>query len=275
MISLKIFTETMGQNINDNWYHHRKNRITTSIFGSVIRCRSRHTAQGIATRIKVPRDTEARIPRACQYGIYFEPEAREAYCAHMRYEVEVRTSGFCVPSAYSWIGGSPDGIVYSSGEPKPWLLEIKTIYDTAKVPRTIRQIAKERGSSFYCTITGGDQQLKLRRKHPYFYQIMGMMGILGLDFCDFVIYAPRLKEIVVVRVQFEEQVWDFMLKRLGDFYSEHLGGEPLSEMGEKALDLSSGIAAFFEKFRYKKEHKSGSGITENDEGDHGTEVCVY
>jgi len=137
--------------------------------------------------------------------------------------VAIRDVGLCIPTWAPHLGASPDGVVFDQDDPhaQPWLLEVKCIYDISVVPRTIRQVAEERGKRFYCTLMP-DGNLAIYKRHQYYSQILGQLGITGLTTAHLAIYAPRRKEIEVVRVDFNEEDWTLLKGKLDNFYRNYM-----------------------------------------------------
>ena len=150
-----------------------------------------------------------------------EPNAIKAYIQYKRdvdnILVTVNTVGLCVPTWCKDIGATPDGIVCAPGT-IPHVLEVKCVFDGSVYPKTIVEIAKERGSKFYCRLNG-DGELELRKNHAYYYQVLGEMATTGLLTADFVIYHPRTDELKVLRILFNEDDWKAVKGRL-DYFND-------------------------------------------------------
>ena len=97
----------------------------------------------------------------------------------------VMTTGLHVSPKYPHLGASPDGLTSCSccGE---GLLEVKC-------PYSIRHTTPS--SARYMEAT------KLSRKHDYYYQVQGQLGILERSFCDFVSWTP--KGMNIERIKYE------------------------------------------------------------------------
>ncbi|KAL9958145.1 hypothetical protein ACROYT_G035118 [Oculina patagonica] len=65
-----------------------------------------------------------------------------------------------------------------------------------------------------------DDEFVLKRETKWNYQIQGLMGISGMLNCDLVIYTH--KGILIVHVKFDNELWKEMLKKLRNFFLEHL-----------------------------------------------------
>jgi hypothetical protein len=121
--------------------------------------------------------------------------------------IRIHTPGFLVSERWPWLGASPDFITeyeitkIATGETEihQWLGEIKCPFPAMRGPN--RGIAKP-----YEKIP-----------HHYYDQIQGSMGILGLLYCDFVIWTEQ--RTVVERYLFDEDYfYNELLPCLQKFY---------------------------------------------------------
>ena len=67
--------------------------------------------------------------------------------------------------------------------------------------------------------TDENGQLKIIKSHKYNYQIQRQMAITGIIKCILIGYTKRGVEPVTV--DFDEDMWDSMHKKLSSFYKEH------------------------------------------------------
>lgn len=65
-----------------------------------------------------------------------------------------------------------------------------------------------------------DDKPKLKRDHPYYYQLLGQMGVSGLAWGDFVVYGFDF--ILIERVRFDQDEWETTRNILDDFYFDTL-----------------------------------------------------
>jgi hypothetical protein len=158
-------------------------------------------------------------------GLREEPNAIEAYINYHRekkgVDITVSKVGLCVPNWCRKIGASPDGIVSTPECLVPHILEVKCLYDTMAYPRSILQIAKDRGPRFYCYIDDGGK-LQLKKTHAYYYQLLGEMITTGLLTADFVIYHPRTAELKILRIPFDDCEWRKLKVKLDNFTAHYL-----------------------------------------------------
>ena len=96
---------------------------------------------------------------------------------------------------------SPDGLVDIAG---------KEGLDPVTAAKTLK--------TFFCN-AGVEGSLELKRRHDYFYQVLGMMAITGRSWCDFVVWLPQ--GMSVEGVHFED-LWAETKPKLLDFYQRAL-----------------------------------------------------
>lgn len=81
----------------------------------------------------------------------------------------------------------------------------------------------------------------LKKSHPYFYQVLGLLAITGLQWCDFIVcnahYAPG-RDISVERRDFDQKFWEAeMLPALLYFYKRAVVQELLTRRVERLSKL--------------------------------------
>ena len=222
---MDICAATCGQTESDVWWKARVGRITASRFGRVMSAKSKDSLSNLCKQIKQGDGGSDWRPPACRMGLEEEANAKAAYLKYQRdvngVIATIREVGLCVPNCCRSIGASPDGIVYTPLCLIPHILEIKCLFDKTPLPRSILQIAKDRGSRFYCSIDQAGE-LQLKKTHNYYYQVLGEMATTGLLTADFVIYHPRTEEIKVIRVLYDDDDWKQLRMKLDDFTCNYL-----------------------------------------------------
>ena len=83
---------------------------------------------------------------------------------------------------------------------------------------------------------GVEDQLHLKRDHKHFAQVQGEMALLGVEWCDFVVYTVAARDnLYVERISFDHKYWEEILEpALCCFYVEHVAPEILSRQLLKA-----------------------------------------
>lgn len=150
------------------WYSSRCGRVTASAISNVMMDKSKagyrnYMAQLVCERL-TGQATETYTSPAMQHGIDTEAEARAAYSARVGQLVE--EVGF-IKHPKLEAGASPDGLVGTEG-----LCEIKCVQ-----PATALDIIESK---------------KVPTEHRL--QMMWQMAVTGRDWCDYVVYQPKLPE---------------------------------------------------------------------------------
>jgi putative phage-type endonuclease len=177
------------------WKQWRGQRLTASVFGSAA---GHNPYQSPQQLLKTLLWEDFQGNPATQHGTLNEPVAADVY---ERYMCRTTDSvfrflypGLIICESQPWIGVSADGIVEQthriSRKKTRFLLEIKCPY--------------YKKSYDYIP-------------HYYYDQIQGVMAVLGLPFCDFVVWNKE--ETQIRRFKFEKTYWENELyPALRDFY---------------------------------------------------------
>ena len=74
------------------------------------------------------------------------------------------------------------------------------------------------GKCLFCYIEETTEAVKLKRSHDYFYQVQGQMAVVGVQWCDFIIWTPAF--IHVERIYYDDTFWNTKcIPRLKSFYT--------------------------------------------------------
>ena len=158
------------QQNTEEWLALRKGKFTASTFGSLFMAKTTAGYQNAIYKVCYERLT-GESPESfgndwMERGHILESEAREEY--ELLTFNKVSNGGFC--ELNEWIGCSPDGFVKPGG-----ILEIK--------------------SPKYSTLMSYTLSGELPRE--YKYQVHGQLWITESEFCDFFVYHPKLKPMLL------------------------------------------------------------------------------
>ena len=196
------------------WHEERFCRLTASNFGKVVQRKSEF--QKLALEL-LSNKTLLNVP-SLKWGREHENDAYEIYAqeiAHRHPSFALRKSGIIIGEP-SYLGASPDGILVDKSGQIQGIIEIKCPYSAAKL--TVRE-ACEQLDKFYLHIEDGTFVLDCT--HVYFYQIQGSMGLLGVKFCDFIVWTPQSFEVITIN--FQASIWETeMLPKLTSFYTMYM-----------------------------------------------------
>lgn len=145
----------------DEWLLLRQGKITGSNFGTACDLNPHKSARQYQRDLAVQRPFKGN--KHTSHGTFWEARAILEYCRLT--ENGVREMGFAVPKKTPWIGVSPDGIVNNEVVGDFALLEVKCPSTKASY--------------------GGVPDY-------YMAQVQGVMGVLGLPVCHFVVFRPAL-----------------------------------------------------------------------------------
>ncbi|KAL3861378.1 hypothetical protein ACJMK2_007414 [Sinanodonta woodiana] len=142
----------------------------------------RITASRIKAAICYP-ETVKLNTKATRFGCDHEKEARKQYIDIMRKEHEnffVKENGLVLNNKYPHLGASPDGLG-SCDCCGDVCIEIKCPFGKkdSKIDDTFE----------YLETFGG--QLRLKRKHQYYYQVQCHLLVSENEFCDFIVWTEK------------------------------------------------------------------------------------
>lgn len=199
--SVKQAFETMRlPQREDPWKRARKGRLTGSVFGAAVGHNPYQTTNKLLKELLW---SEFKGNAATEYGTEMEQVANKLYEEFKRKQraaLKMSTNGFRVEYPglmlsieHPFLATSPDGIVYEDGH--RGLLEIKAPFGF-----------------------NGNKKVFYNGIPPYYFdQIQGIMGLHGLEWCDFVTFTPL--RISIERFAFDQvYFFSFLLPQLRNFY---------------------------------------------------------
>ena len=127
-------------------------------------------------------------------------------------------TGLTLCATHSFLGATSDGKVHDAGE--VGVLEIKCPFSLKVKPinkMEIQDIVCLSDSTF--CLEQGNYGPQLRREHHYYTQVQGEMAIMGLPWCDFVVWTcAKNGNIFIERIIFDQNFITAMMLNLVDFY---------------------------------------------------------
>lgn len=218
----KIEKRTRGQARSEEWFAHRKGRITGSVVHSVL-TRSRKLLAGkdednapLLKRLLYS-SPDVDLP-ALKYGREMEEEAKRCYIKTLKTfghpKVQVMDCGLVVHSQYPFLAASPDGIV-SCPCCGRGVLEIKCPYSIAS--------AVPDSSNLHYINETDDGIMTLKPSHQYYSQVHLEMAVTNTAWCDFFVYTPH--GYLRVRVPFDHERWDEIVTCSKYFFENHIADE--------------------------------------------------
>ncbi|KAK4882859.1 hypothetical protein RN001_006178 [Aquatica leii] len=181
-----IEVATRGQHTNQLWRSMRKNLLTASNFGAVIKRRISTPCHNLVKRLLYATAIEM-----------YETKTHNS----------VQKCGLFVDIKNPFLAASPDGLIGNDG-----LVEIKCLPSIGD--SKMRDI--EHKNLCFEVI---NETIRLKRNHSYYYQVQGQLNISQRQFCDFVMYSNN--DFFVERILVDKNLWtEHMLPKLIYFYKE-------------------------------------------------------
>lgn len=201
---------TRGQSHNKIWKKTRTYLLTASNFGILCKKKDTTLPDNLIKLLRAYKDLPVHKIPSIHHGQKYEAKARRCYAKkHLKTcggNVSVKDMGLYISSKYPFLGASLDGIITCS-KCGVGTLEIKCPYGKKsdiwrnKHPR---ECASNKG--FCAQIDEKKKTLILKMDHNYYYQVIGQLAILELDWCDFVIWTK--KGMTVQRILFNQPFWE-------------------------------------------------------------------
>lgn len=165
------------------WFNARKGKLTASNFGAAAGVNPWCTRKK-ALRQQLGLEGFSGAPEACIWGTKNEKNAIKDYM--VRTGNIVVAKGLFTHPDYSWLGGSPDGLVGDDG-----IIEVKC--------------------PFY-------KQVPHDTIPPHYYcQVNGLLEILDRKWCDYISWTPKAMKIY--RVYRDPELWGHLLERYSVFFA--------------------------------------------------------
>ena len=190
---------TLGQRDNPSWHLIRRGRLTASNFGFVLK--AKRVTPSLIKRLLGEYDLSG--VKAIAWGVTNEKEGVKAFS-----EMTGLTATDTWLHSSGVLGTSPDGLVGTEG-----VLEVKCPYSERN--STISEVASK--NSFCLKISNG--VFLLKQDHVYWHQVQGQLFLTNREICYFVVWTT--KEAVCIHI-YRDESWMDNLKRLKDFYSQHI-----------------------------------------------------
>lgn len=177
--------------------------------------RRKSTPVANAVKSLLYKSTSDSVP-SLRWGRENEENARLEYVKEMTRrgrKITTTKSGLVVSQIKGYIACSPDDLVTDND-----ILGVAE-YKCPYKARDITPIqACEQFPDFFCSIVDGE--IRLRKKHNYYYQVQGVMGVTRRYWCDFVVWTP--KGISIERIKFDSSLWEAMQPKLDWFFEQAL-----------------------------------------------------
>ena len=140
-------------------------------------------------------------------GLASEPFAASEYAKCLNNEINLYPCGVIVNYWSPWLAATPDRKVYNPNmTPKFGLLEIKCPQVSSVLEANY--LYKDETS-----------QLKLKRNHSYYYQILTQLAVSGLQWCDFFVWCQS--DYHRETIYFNSEIWKTVKEKVDIFFFDN------------------------------------------------------
>jgi len=223
---------TRAQSDSELWIVLHNGRLTSSRFGEILKRRATTDPTRLVIDIMGYNGPLRHLPPAMRWGKENEAKARECYLVNRQSvgeDMVVQPTGLHLLPEKSFLGASSDGKILcrSTDTCCYGCLEIKCPY-SIKGAITIELTPMEIAEQFpdFFMKKGSDDLLHLPTDHSYYAQVQGEMAILGVEWCDFVVYSNGT--VAVDRILADADYWKNLEEKLEQFYFYNVVPELLS-----------------------------------------------
>ena len=172
------------------WFDFRSGRVSASVFYDVCHTTISKPSKSLLMKICYPLKCKFSSPQT-DWGLKKEKIAFRKYVNTAKYnhvDFIANSSGFVISVDNPRFGATPDGVIQCSCCGKG-VLEIKCPYSLKDSSCIQTDFLDQSGDV-----------IRLKEGHRYYYQVQLQMFVIGVKYCDFVVWSPH--DILVVRVMY-------------------------------------------------------------------------
>lgn len=202
----RIARETVLQSESSEWLELRRNILTASNFGRVIKRRPDISCQNMVKDLLYKKSIEH--VQSIKHGKDSEKIALEQLSRQEN--VEILPCGLYIDPDVPYFGATPDGITNDG-----MIVEIKCPKTSHEVG--LEKAVKEKKITFYKI--KNDETWEINKQHNWFYQIQGQLHVTRKTKCLFGIWSGPNFPIKTEVIKRDDEYWSTkMQKKLNDFY---------------------------------------------------------
>ena len=236
-----LVQKTTDQSSSDMWHEHRNDRVTASIFKSVVLKLSANNT------IINPEKSKTVLSNVCGYNTKFKSKATDwgignESTARNKYQVEARKlhkefkvveTGFHIDLKYSFLGATPDGLVDCRCH-GPGVLEIKCPWTHRAL--SVKEYSVLKDGCLDCT----DGIIQLKRDHAYYYQVQMQMYVTNRNYCDF--YLCTTKDSFCERIPYNEKFMMDAISKVKVVYQKLIFPEIITRSVRNSLNVVKDVS---------------------------------
>ena len=218
---------TRKQSQCTRWYEEHHCRITASNFGMM--CKGAVTTSKVKLLLYNGFDSSGskQSNSAILWGKLHEPSAFHQYKSTLPDTMVLQNAGIYI-SKHGFLAASPDGVITDNGV-NCGIIEIKCPYSCRNM--TVHEACSK--TKFYCQLI--NNEVKLNHNHAYYYQIQGTMALVGVEWCDFIVWT--INDMTVERIPFNRTFWHSCYYTLQSIYMRFILPEIIYPRVSLDLDI--------------------------------------
>ncbi len=199
------------------WKYERRKRITASRVGGI--AKMKETTKK-SNKVNALLYSTCRGNEATRYGLEKEEQTINQYITYQRrnghLNLAVKSYGLFVSQNNNWLAATPDGLVHDTSDIShlQGLSEIKNPFSAKD-----KSLTEACASSTFCLQIDKktpSHNVRLKRRHDYYYQLQCQMYCTDRQLCDFVLRTN--KDIHIERI-YRDNTWlGQQLTKLRSFY---------------------------------------------------------
>lgn len=206
----KIQLATILQSESSEWLELRRNLLTASNFGRVIKRRMNTSCSNIVKDIIYKKSIDHVM--AIKHGKDNEELAKKQL--EKEINVKVKPCGLFIDKEQPYLGASPDGVI-----DEDTIVEIKCPITAYKIG--LEKAIADKKIPFYKKTTRGD--LEINEHHNWYYQIQGQLHVTQKKKCIFALWSGENHKLKLETIYRDDQFWNNkMQEKLSKFYLEHM-----------------------------------------------------
>lgn len=222
----RIEKETKLQRDCSDWLELRKNMVTASNFGKIIKKRQNTSSANLVKNLLYSEN----ISHVASIAHGVENEKLALQQLEQQEKIIIEPCGLFVDRKYAFIGATPDGII---GEDT--IVEVKCPVMAFK--KGIEQAIKENKIQIYKYDKKKDTY-KLNRNSNWFYQVQGQLHVSNRQKCLFAIWGGQGQDLKTEYIEREDDMWtEKMEKKIVDFYMQSILPEILDSRHTRGMPI--------------------------------------
>ena len=209
----RIEMRTRGQARNNDWFFYRQGIITATLSYRISRAIKAGKGRSVDINCAISKTYNVQLHYpAIVWGRENEKKGITAAISKLKlqhHNVNVKNAGLRLDTTHRFIGGSVDAIMHCSCCKIPKILEIKC-------PYSIKDGTVEKDGH---KLTYLDDKLKLKKTHPYYYQIQTYLGIYQYQEAYLGVWTPN--DIYITKITFDTEFWINLKNDLYSYYVDN------------------------------------------------------